>query len=74
MLLDALGRPALWSAPLHWAQLQAAVLVTDGDAAARHTEALAGAAGGSRFAAAMATARIAIARRCAWLAPLVRLA
>ncbi|TCK27751.1 helix-turn-helix transcriptional regulator [Pseudonocardia endophytica] len=55
-LLDALGRPALWSAPLHWAQLQAAVLVADADAAARHTEALAGAAGGSRFAAAMATA------------------
>jgi DNA-binding CsgD family transcriptional regulator len=55
-LLDALGRPALWSAPLHWAQLQAAVLVTDGDAAARHTDALAGAAGGSRFAAAMAAA------------------
>ena len=55
-LLDALGRPALWSAPLHWAQLQAAVLVTDTDAAARHTDALAGAAAGSRFAAAMAAA------------------
>jgi len=55
-LLDALGRPALWSAPLHWAQLQAAVLVTDTDAAARHTDALAGASDGSRFAAAMAAA------------------
>ncbi len=55
-LLDALGRPALWSAPLHWAQLQAAVLVADTDAAARHTAALAGAADGSRFAAAMAAA------------------
>ncbi|MBW0105826.1 helix-turn-helix transcriptional regulator, partial [Pseudonocardia sp. KRD291] len=55
-LLERLGRPALWSAPLHWAQLQAAVLVTDAEAAHRHTAALAEAAGGSRFAAAMAAA------------------
>ncbi|MDN5918486.1 MAG: helix-turn-helix transcriptional regulator, partial [Pseudonocardia sp.] len=55
-LLDRLGRPALWSAPLYWAQLQAAVLVSDVEAARRHTAALAEAAGGSRFAAAMAAA------------------
>lgn len=55
-LLERLGRPALWSAPLHWAQLQAAVLVDDVEAARSHTAALQEAAGGSRFAHAMAIA------------------
>ncbi|MEV1293976.1 LuxR C-terminal-related transcriptional regulator [Pseudonocardia sp. NPDC049635] len=55
-LLDRLGRPALWAAPLHWAQLQAAILVDDADAAREQTAALERAASGSRFAQAMATA------------------
>nr|WP_255426899.1 LuxR C-terminal-related transcriptional regulator [Pseudonocardia sp. C8] len=55
-LLDRLGRPALWAAPLHWAQLQAAVLVDDVEAARAHTAALEAAACGSRFAHAMAVA------------------
>ncbi|ANY06826.1 helix-turn-helix transcriptional regulator [Pseudonocardia sp. HH130630-07] len=55
-LLDRLGRPALWSAPLHWARLQAAVLTDDVGTAREQTAALEGAAGGSRFAHAMATA------------------
>ncbi|BBG05521.1 MULTISPECIES: LuxR C-terminal-related transcriptional regulator [Pseudonocardia] len=55
-LLDQLGRPALWAAPLHWAQLQAAILVDDADAAREQTAALERAACGSRFAQAMATA------------------
>ncbi|OLL74933.1 MULTISPECIES: LuxR C-terminal-related transcriptional regulator [unclassified Pseudonocardia] len=55
-LLDRLGRPALWGAPLHWAQLQAAVMVDDVDTARAHTEALEREAGGSRFAHAMAAA------------------
>ncbi|GAA4541584.1 LuxR C-terminal-related transcriptional regulator [Pseudonocardia xishanensis] len=55
-LLQRLGSPALWSAPLHWALLHAAMLADDGDAAMIHADALRGAAGGSRFAEAMATA------------------
>lgn len=55
-LLDRLGRPALWTAPLHWARLQAAVLTDDVDAARACSEELGRAACGSRFAHAMATA------------------
>jgi DNA-binding CsgD family transcriptional regulator len=55
-LLDRLGNPALWAAPLHWSALQAAILAEDADAAAEHAAALEAAAGGSRYAAAMATA------------------
>lgn len=55
-LLDRLDRPALWAAPLYWAQLQAAVLTDDVGAAREHTAALERAAAGSRFAHAMAAA------------------
>ncbi|MCF7552028.1 helix-turn-helix transcriptional regulator [Pseudonocardia sp. WMMC193] len=55
-LLARLGSPALWSAPLHWALLHAAILAEDRDAAVTHADALRGAAHGSRFAEAMATA------------------
>ena len=54
-LLGRLGDPALWAAPLHWARLQAAILAESRDQAARHADALGRAAGGSRYAAAMAT-------------------
>ncbi len=55
-LLDRLGNPALWAAPLHWSALQAAILTESRDAAQRHAAALEAAAGVSRYAAAMATA------------------
>jgi DNA-binding CsgD family transcriptional regulator len=55
-LLDRLGNPALWAAPLHWSALQAAILAEDAGAAAEHAAALEAAAGGSRYAAAMAAA------------------
>ncbi|MEK6466114.1 helix-turn-helix transcriptional regulator [Pseudonocardia alni] len=55
-LLDRLGRPALWAAPLHWARLQAAVLTDDVEAARARSDELQSAACGSRFAHAMATA------------------
>jgi DNA-binding CsgD family transcriptional regulator len=55
-LLGRLGDPPLWAAPLHWARLQAAILAESRDQAARHADALGRAAGGSRYAAAMATA------------------
>jgi DNA-binding CsgD family transcriptional regulator len=55
-LLQRLGNPALWAAPLHWSALQAAILSESRDAAQRHATALEAAAGGSRYAAAMATA------------------
>jgi DNA-binding CsgD family transcriptional regulator len=56
VLLARLGDPALWAAPLHWSGLQAAMVSENGDAAQRHATALEAAAGGSRYAAAMATA------------------
>ncbi|WP_224401079.1 helix-turn-helix transcriptional regulator [Pseudonocardia sp. ICBG1034] len=55
-LLDRLGRPALWAAPLHWARLQAAVLTDDVETARARSDELQSAACGSRFAHAMATA------------------
>ncbi len=55
-LLDRLGNPAIWAAPLHWSGLQAAILVESREDAARHAAALEAAAGASRYAAAMAAA------------------
>jgi DNA-binding CsgD family transcriptional regulator len=55
-LLDRLGNPALWAAPLHWSALQSAILSEDRDAAQRHAAALEAGAGVSRYAAAMAAA------------------
>lgn len=55
-LLERLGRPALWSAPLHWSQLHAAIVADDRAAAALHADALRDAAPVSRYATAMADA------------------
>ncbi|MGD9985823.1 LuxR C-terminal-related transcriptional regulator [Pseudonocardia sp.] len=55
-LLDLLGRPALWSAPLHWSQLHAAIVADDRAAATAHADALRAAAPVSRYATAMADA------------------
>ena len=55
-LLARLGDPALWAAPLHWSGLQAAILAEHRDEASQHADALAAAAGASRYASAMATA------------------
>jgi DNA-binding CsgD family transcriptional regulator len=55
-LLDRLGNPALWAAPLHWSGLQAAILAESREAAARHAAALEAGAGAGRYAAALATA------------------
>ena len=56
LLLSALGDPPLWSAPLHWSRLHAAVLVDDQDLAARHAQALAGLRGFSPYTDAVAGA------------------
>jgi DNA-binding CsgD family transcriptional regulator len=53
-LLSRLGRPALWSVPLHWFALQAAVASESPSAAARHAAALSTMARTSRYAAALA--------------------
>jgi DNA-binding CsgD family transcriptional regulator len=55
-LLDRLGNPALWAAPLHWSALQAAILAESRESAQLHAAALEAAAGVSRYAAALATA------------------
>lgn len=55
-LLSRLGDPALWAAPLHWSALQAAILSESRDSAQAHAAALEASAGGSRYAAAMASA------------------
>jgi DNA-binding CsgD family transcriptional regulator len=53
-LLARLGRPALWSVPLHWFSLQAAVAAESPSVAARHANALSTMARSSRYAAALA--------------------
>jgi DNA-binding NarL/FixJ family response regulator len=55
-LLSALGDPPLWSAPLHWCRLHAAVLADDHEAATRHARALAGMRGFSPYTDAVADA------------------
>jgi DNA-binding CsgD family transcriptional regulator len=55
-LLDRLGNPPLWAAPLHWSALQAAILTESRSAAAHHAAALGAAAGAGRYAAALAAA------------------
>lgn len=49
-LLAALGDPIVWSAPMHWAQVQTAVLLEDAELLATHTRALAAGAPRSEFA------------------------
>jgi len=55
-LLDRLGNPAVWAAPLHWAGLQAAIVAESREEAARRAAAVVAAGGGSRYAAALAAA------------------
>jgi DNA-binding CsgD family transcriptional regulator len=56
LLLDRLGAPALWSAPLHWTGLHAAILTEEPAVADAHVAALLAAADHSRYAAAAAAA------------------
>jgi DNA-binding CsgD family transcriptional regulator len=59
-LLDALGKPVLWSVPLHWAGVHAGILANSPEAVAPHGQALTAAsregAAHSLFAKALATA------------------
>ncbi|MGR6317053.1 LuxR C-terminal-related transcriptional regulator [Micromonospora soli] len=56
LLLDRLGGPALWSAPLHWTGLHAAILTEEPAVADEHVAALLAAADHSRYAAVVAAA------------------
>ncbi|MET8832624.1 LuxR C-terminal-related transcriptional regulator [Micromonospora sp. NPDC004540] len=56
LLLDRLGDPALWSAPLHWTGLHAAILTEEPAVADAHVAALLAAADHSRYAAVVAAA------------------
>ncbi|RAO07721.1 helix-turn-helix transcriptional regulator [Micromonospora noduli] len=55
-LLDRLGNPPLWSVPLHWSGLHAAILTGEPTIADEHVAALLAAAGHSRYAAVVAAA------------------
>ncbi|MGQ0576315.1 MAG: helix-turn-helix transcriptional regulator, partial [Pseudonocardia sp.] len=55
-IVRALGSPPLWTAPLHWSCLQAAVAAGDGAAAGQHASELAELAESSRYATALAAA------------------
>ncbi|MDG9674490.1 LuxR C-terminal-related transcriptional regulator [Micromonospora sp. DH14] len=55
-LLDGLGNPPLWSVPLHWSGLHAAILTGEPTVADDHVAALLAAAGHSRYAAVVAAA------------------
>jgi DNA-binding NarL/FixJ family response regulator len=58
MLLAGLGDPVLWSAPLRWSRLHAAILADDQDAALRHAQALSGMRGFSPYVEAVADAAL----------------
>ncbi|MCG5461518.1 LuxR C-terminal-related transcriptional regulator [Micromonospora sp. MED01] len=55
-LLDRLGNPPLWSVPLHWSGLHAAILTGEPTIADEHVTALLAVAGHSRYAAVVAAA------------------
>ncbi|GAA2541709.1 isoniazid response ATPase/transcriptional regulator IniR [Mycolicibacterium diernhoferi] len=55
-LLERLGRPPLWSVPLHWAGVHAGILANSPDAVAPHGQALTAAAADSAYAQALARA------------------
>ncbi len=55
-LLDALGNPALWSVPLHWAGVHAGILANSPESVAPHGQALTGAAAHSALAQALSGA------------------
>jgi DNA-binding CsgD family transcriptional regulator len=56
MLLDRLGRPALWSAAFHWYGVQAAIVSDQPDALIPHADAISEAAHVSRHAQTLAAA------------------
>ncbi|SCL27692.1 regulatory protein, luxR family [Micromonospora pallida] len=56
LLLDRLGNPALWTVPLHWSGLHAAILTEESATADDHVAALARMADQSRYAAAVSVA------------------
>ncbi|MDT5133114.1 MAG: hypothetical protein QOE41_2425, partial [Mycobacterium sp.] len=55
-LLERLGNPVLWSAPLHWAGVHAGILANSPEAVAPHGKALTSAAAESAFAKSLARA------------------
>jgi DNA-binding CsgD family transcriptional regulator len=55
-LLESLGKPLLWSVPLHWAGVHAGILANSPEAVAPHGQALTASAGRSAFAKALANA------------------
>lgn len=55
-LLDRLGNPPLWTVPMHWSRLHAAILADDPAEAARNAAALAAGAASSPYAGALAAA------------------
>lgn len=55
-LLDSLGKPLLWSVPLHWAGVHAGILANSPEAVAPHGQVLTAAAAHSPFAKALANA------------------
>jgi DNA-binding CsgD family transcriptional regulator len=55
-LLESLGKPVLWSVPLHWAGVHAGILGNSPEAVAPHGQALTAAASQSEFARALAGA------------------
>lgn len=55
-LLERLGNPVLWSVPLHWAAVEAALLAESPEDLAPHAAALVRAAAHSRYAAVLAGA------------------
>jgi DNA-binding CsgD family transcriptional regulator len=56
LLLHRLGDPALWSAPLHWSALHAAIIAEEPTAAEDHVRALVSAAGHTRYGSVVAAA------------------
>ncbi|MBM0240581.1 hypothetical protein JNW88_32245 [Micromonospora sp. ATA32] len=58
LLLGRLGDPALWSTPLHWSGLHAAILTEEPAVADEHVTALLAAAAHSRYAAVVAAAAV----------------
>jgi DNA-binding CsgD family transcriptional regulator len=55
-LLESLGNPSLWSAPLHWAGVHAGILANSPESIAPHGQALSAAAGDSTLARALSGA------------------
>lgn len=56
LLLERLGNPALWAAPLHWSSLHAAIIAEEPVVADEQVKTLAAAAGHTRYGSAVAAA------------------